>query len=436
MQGNAITQRFSKRIKRANAHVKRGLLQVALHVATATTFTFGLAIIAQPLAHAEDRVRPEIGKPLQSAQDLVRASKFKEALAKIREADAVGGKSPYETYLVERMRGSAASGAGDSATAIRAFEAVLASGRAPASDSLKIVESLATSAYNARDYASAIKWGNRYYKEGGGSAQIRTVMIQSYFQSGDYAASARESLADISAEEKSGRPPSEDKLQLLANSYLRQKNTAGYVATIEKLLNYYPKASLWADVLSRLQQKPGFSDRFSLDVYRLKLATGNLTAAGDYMEMAQLAIQGGFAVEGKKIIDAGFKAGALGTGADAERHKRLNDLAEKKVAEAQKAMADGAEEKEANASADGNALVKLGYQVASNGQAAKGISLIEAGIKKGNLRRPEDAKLYLGIAQFQAGQKAKAVPTLRSVKGTDGVADLASLWALFAQKSS
>jgi Tetratricopeptide repeat len=430
MHGHAITKQFSQRSKSTTrtTYFKRALIQIAVAAS--------LAISVQPLAHAEDRVRPEIGKPLQAAQDLVRASKFKEALAKIREADAIGGKSPYETYLVERMRGSAAGGAGDSATAIRAFEAVLASGRAPASDQLKIIESLATSAYNARDYGAAIKYGNRYYKEGGSGGQIRTVMIQSYFQSGDFAASARESLADISAEEKAGRTPSEDKLLLLANSYLRQKNSAGYVATIEKLLNYYPKPSLWADVLSRLQQKPGFSDRFALDVYRLKLATGNLTTTGDYMEMAQLAIQGGFAIEGKKVIDAGFKAGLMGTGAEADRHKRLNDLAEKKVAETQKLMADGVEEKEANASADGNALVKLGYVMANNGQAAKGIGLIEAGIKKGNLRRPEDAKLYLGLAQIQAGQKAKAIPTLRSVKGTDGVGDLASLWALFVQKSA
>jgi hypothetical protein len=338
--------------------------------------------------------------------------------------------------LVERMRGSAAAGAGDSQTAMRAFEAALGSGKAQGQDQLRMIEAIATSAYNARDFAAAKKWGTRYFEAGGSSGQMRTLMTQSAFQSGDYATVARESLAEITADEKAGRTPSEEKLQLLANSYLRQKNTTGYVSAIEKLLNYYPKKSLWADVISRLQSKPGFSDRFSLDVYRLKLATGNLTATNDYMEMAQLALQSGFAVEGKKVIEEGFKAGALGAGAEAERHKRLRDLADKKVSESQKMMSDGAEEKEANAASDGNALVKLGYTMATSGQSAKGIGMIEAGIKKGGLKRPEDAKLYLGIAQIQAGQKSKAIPTLRSIKGTDGVADLASLWALFAQKSA
>jgi hypothetical protein len=412
-------------------HAKRAVSQVASAIVVTTALAFGVQ-----LAHAQERVRPEIGKPLQAAQDLVKSSRFKEALAKIREADAIGGKSGYETYLVERMRGSAAAGAGDSATAMRAFEAALSSGKAPGSDQLKMIEAIATSAYNARDFAAAKKWGARYFEAGGTSGQMRTLMTQASFQSGDYATVAREALADINADEKAGRAPSEEKLQLLANSYLRQKNTAGYVATIEKLLNYYPKKSLWADVISRLPSKPGFSDRFALDVYRLKLATGNLSTTNDYMEMAQLALQADFAVEGKKVIEEGFKAGALGAGAEAERHKRLRDLAEKKVVERQKIMSDGVEEQEAKAAKDGNALVKLGYAFASSGQVAKGISMIEEGIKKGGLKRPDDAKLYLGIAQIQAGQKSKAIPTLRGIKGTDGVADLASLWALFAQKSA
>jgi hypothetical protein len=394
-----------------------------------------IAVAGIGVAVAQEKVRPEIGKPLQSASDLMRTSKFKEALAKIREADAVGSKTPYEVFMIESMRGSAAAGARDNETAIRSFEAVLASGKAPAATQLKIYESLATTLYGAGKYADAIKYANKFKEAGGGSGgSMRTLLIQSYFQSGDFAASAKESLADIQADEKAGRAPAEEKLQLLANSYLRQKNTAGYVAAIEKLLTYYPKKSLWLDIISRLQQKPGFSDRFALDVQRLRLATGNLSATNDFMEMAQLAIQAGYATEGKKIVDEGFANGALGKGAEAERHKRLKDLAEKRVAES-KANLDK-DLAEARAAKDGNALVRLGYYFATSGEGAKGVAMIEEGIAKGGLKRPEDAKLYLGMAQIQSGSKAKGIATLKSVKGTDGVADLANLWALFAQQRS
>ena len=396
----------------------------------------GLLLCAAPTVYAQEKVRPEVGKPLQQAQEMLKAKRYKEALAKLREADGVGGKTPNESYQIEWTRANAALGAGDSETAAKAFEAVIASGKAPANAQLSIIDTLVKLYANNRDYASALKWGNRYFKEGGTNPQIRTQMIQAHFQSGDYINAAKESLADVVADERAGRVPTEEKLQLLANSFLRQKNNGGYAATVEKMLNYYPKKSLWANVISGVQKKPGFSDRLALDVYRLQLATGNLSTTNDFMEMAQLALQGGFAAEGKKIIDDGYANGSFGKGAEADRHKRLKDLADKRVAEAKKLVASGQDATDANAAKDGNALVVLGEKLVANGEAEKGIALIEAGIKKGGLRRTEDAKLHLGLAYIQAGQKSKGVQTLKSVQGTDGVADLARLWIIFTQKSA
>ena len=66
---------------------------------------------------------------------------------------------------------------------------------------------------------------------------------------------------------------------------------------------------------------------------------------------------------------------------------------------------------------------------------SKGVQLIERGIAKGGLKRPEDAKLLLGQALAEAGQKQKAVQTLHTVRGNDGSADLARLWALLVSRS-
>lgn len=395
-------------------------------------FAAGMAF-QSPGAHAQEAVRPEIGKPLQAAQELIRTSRFKEALAKLREADAVGGKTAQETYLLERMRGSAASGAGDNETAMRSFEAVLNSGKASGGDALKIVEALTGMSARAGNHQATIKYAQRYFKDGGTSSAVRTTLIQAYFQAGDYGNAAREALADVQADQKAGRTPSEEKLQILANSYLRQKNTTGYVDTIEKLLTYYPRKSLWVDVISRLQKKPGFSDRLALDVFRLQLATENLSSTSDYMEMAQLALQAGFPGEAKKVVDAGYASGALGKGAEVERQKRLKDLVEKNVADNAAKLSSGALEKEANASKDGMELVRLGYNLFTSGQQPKGLSMMEAGIKKGGMRRPDDGLLRHGIALIQSNQKAKGVQVLRGVKGQDGAQDLANLWIIFSK---
>ena len=70
----------------------------------------------------------------------------------------------------------------------------------------------------------------------------------------------------------------------------------------------------------------------------------------------------------------------------------------------------------------------------SAGQFDTGLALMEQGIAKGGLRRPDEAKLHLGIAYLSAGQKAKAIQTFRDVGGTDGTADLARLWLIHAQR--
>jgi tetratricopeptide (TPR) repeat protein len=386
-------------------------------------------------AHAageQAALRPEIGKPLQAAQELYKARKYKEALAKVREADSVGGKTPNEIITIERMRAAIAGAAGDSATAIKSFETLIESGKLPEGEELKLVNALGGLYYQQKDYAKAITYWQRYLKEGGDDPKIRTFLIQAYYLAGDYARAQKEIAAEVAAEEKAGQAPSEQQLQLLAGCALKLNDKAGYVQAIEKLVAYHPKKEYWADLIGRVQSKPGFSDRLALDVYRLKLAIGQMKDAGDYMEMAQLALQAGIPAEAVKVVEQGYKTGTLGTGAEAERHKRLRDLANKQAAEDRKTMPQ--EEAEAQKSRDGAALVNLGYSWVTAGLADKGLALMEQGIKKGGMKRPEDARLHLGIAYLQAGKKAEAVQTLKTVQGNDGTADLAHYWILYANR--
>jgi outer membrane protein assembly factor BamD (BamD/ComL family) len=373
-----------------------------------------------------DAVRPEVGKPLQAAAALIKQRKGREALAEVAKAEAVGNRTAYENFLIQQMRGSAAVAAGDSDTAIKAFEAVLASGRVSGREALQMVQAVAVAHYQKKDYANAAKWTQRYFKDGGTDPQMRTVLLQSYYLGNDCP-----SVNRMLGEGANGRKPTEEELQILANCFLRQKDTGGYVSAIEKLVVHYPKKQYWTDLLARVQKKPGFSDRLGIHVYRLRLATGNLAGASDYMEMAQLAVQQGVPAEAKVVMDKGYAEGILGTGDQAERHGRLRDLVNKALAESRASRA--ADEKEALAAKDGDALIRVGLNYVYEGSAQKGFQLIEQGIKKGGLRRPEDAKLRLGEAQLHAGQKQRGVQTLREVKGNDGTADIARLWVLHAR---
>lgn len=402
-----------------------GLLLAAIGINSVSALV-GIATPAD--AASEAALRPEIGKPLRAAQELMKAHKYKEALAKVRQADDIGGKTPNEIDTIERMRASIAATAGDNATAAKSFEYLIDSGKLSPAERLKFTNALGGMYYQMKDYPKAVAWWSRYLKEGGDDPKIRAILAQTYYLAGDYARAEKEILADVQAQEKAGQIPSEQELQLLANAALKQNDKAGYVQAMEKLVAYHPKKEYWADLLNRVQSRPGYSDRLSLDVYRLKMATGQMSGAADYMEMAQLSLQAGFPAEAVKVIDQGYKSGALGTGPGAGRHRRLRDLAGKTAAEDRESMAKN--EAEAAKAKDGAALVNLGYAYVTMGQAGKGLALMEQGIRKGGLQRPEDAMLHQGVALLMAGRKADGVRVLKTVRGNDGTADLARYWIL------
>lgn len=384
-------------------------------------------LAALGLGSAQAQVRAEIGKPLQQAGELLRAGKAREALAEVRKADAVANKTPAEQLTIDRMKAAAAQRAGDTATAIAALEAIHE--KAGGTEKGQVAEQLASAYAQARNNAKATEWLNRAIAAGNNSASVR--QLQQYLQSagGDYAAIAKDAAAAVAAAEQAGRKPEEGDLLRLADAQQRLGNTSAYITALEKLLAFYPKKDYWNAYLGRLQRKPGFADRFAIDVLRLKLASGTLSKTEDYMEYAQLALQAGLPAEGLRVVEQGFKAGALGTGAEAARHQRLRDLATRNLADAKAGI--GAQASAAAAEKTGDDAVKVGYAMVSMGDADAGIKLIEQGIAKGGLKRPEDAKLRLGMALLQQGKsRERAVRTLRSVTGTDGAADIARLWTV------
>jgi hypothetical protein len=370
-------------------------------------------------------VRAEIGKPLQQASELLRAGKAKEALAKAREADAVGGKSAAEQLIIDRMKAAAAQRAADFPTAIAALEAIHP--KVSGAEAGQIAEQLAAAYAQTRNNAKATEWVNKAVAAGNTGGTVR--QLQQYLQgaSGDYAAIARDAAAAVQAAEQAGRRPGEDDLLRLADAQNRQGQTNAYVATLEKLLLNYPKKDYWNAYLGRLARKTGFSARYELDLLRLRLASGTLVKTEEYMEMAQLALQAGFPAEARKIVEQGYANKLLGTGAEAGRHQRLRDLAVKQEADSKANLAG--QVTEAETAKDGDALVKWGYAYVTLGEVDKGIALIQQGIAMPGLKRPDEARLRLGMAQLQSPKaRSAALQTLRGVRGTDGTSDIARLW--------
>lgn len=425
--------------------VSRGLrvVPIALAIVASSYVSTALAqgLVPPPKRPIEETSPPpptafrsSVAVPLQQAEELIRAKKFAEALAKISLTDAIADKTPIETVNIDRVRGVAAGGAGDIPTATRSFEAVLASGPLEPADRSRILEALAQLYYQAKDFPKAASAASRYMSEGGSSPEMRLLLVGAQYFTGDCAGASRELRAMVDAQAKSGAAPARESLQMLSSCYGKLGDDAGSAYTLDQFLAFYPSKEYWADAISRVERKAGFSDQNALDVLRLRHATGTLSGAASYMAMAQRAMSAALPAEAKRISDEGFASGVLGSGADADAQKKLRDAAAKQVIDDQKQLPQSA--KAAAAASGGVALVNVGFAYVSAGQFDTGIPMMEQGIARGGLPRPDEAKLHLGIAYLSAGRKADAVRVFRDVGGTDGTADLARLWLIYAQRPS
>jgi len=376
-------------------------------------------LLQLPAAHA---VSAAVAKPLKEASELVRAGKAKEALAKL---NGVSGSGPEDTYMLARIRGAAYQTMHNDGEAAQQYEAAFATGHVPPAEAGRLATTVAGIFAQQHNNAKAMQWVEKAKAAGYSGADLR--QIQDYVQgsSGDYGQIARDNAAKVQSAISSGRRPEEDDLLRLADAYRHTGNKAGDLQVKEQLVTYYPSNKQYVGIyLADLPGKPGFSSRFSLDLLRLRLASGNVTTAADYMEMGQLLLQAGLPAEAKSVLDKGYAAGVLGTGADASRQQRLRDLVNKTATESAASLAKRTAD--AKAGKTGDDLVALGTECASMGKFDEGIALIQEGIAKDNLKRPEDAKLRLGVAMLQSGKgKAAAVKQLRSVQGTDGAPDVA-----------
>lgn len=415
----------------------RTLLAVVTAAACAT-FVCGPAAAANAApapasAASGNAVRPEFGNPFNAAQAAIKAGDAPTALAKLKEAEAVGNLSPYESYLVARVRGPALYTSGDLAGAEKDLEASLASSFLPESDKLPITKALSTIYYSDKKYDQAADYMQKYLAAGGDDAQIKELLPQSLYLGKKYPEAAKAYEAMVDAQVAAGQKPDAKILRLLASAQNQAADDAGYEKTIEKLAVMYPSPEYWNQIIANVKRGEKFDDRLYVDIYRLRAAALGQVPDAEKLSYAGQASHAGYPAEALAVLDQGMAKNAF-TGADAAEAKKLRDTVSRGAQSDRAQLA--ANEKSAQSAKDGDALVNLGLAVAMDGQAEKGLGLMQQGIAKGGLKRPDEAKLHLGIVQWRAGHSDDALKTFQSVSGPNGLGALGHAWALVVQSGA
>lgn len=372
---------------------------------------------------AQTALRPELARPLAAAQEALKAEQAPQALKLALQARALEPLTPQERVWVERTVAAAALAARDDAAALPALEFLGQEPLLSADERLRFLETLAQVAQRTKDYPRLAAGARRYLAAGGTNPVMRLALLQALSLQGDAAGV----VGTVQGWLEQGAAPAEGELRLLAASQRQLRNEPGYYQALKLLVARFPTQDYWIDLVSRIQRQPGFNARLDLDVYRLLEDVGGLDEGDDIAYMASLALKRGLPAEAARLVEAGWAAKLLGSGAQAAEHAALRTEASRRRAEDDKQLPALQA-----ATSDAAAQAELAELLASRQQWAQANTAYARALGLGGVKREAELRLHHGVSLYKAGQRDAARAMLATVQGDASAMELAALWALRA----
>jgi len=356
-----------------------------------------LALAAAPAWAAP--VRPEVGKPLQEAQSDAAGGHCEAAKAKIQQAQGVGGKTGAESQVIEQMRQyvDVKCGSADSALGAKA----------------KFAKD-----YDEGRYRAAIDDAELLRKYGALDGQSMQVIAQAYYKLGDYAGCTRYIKDNFGS--RGGQPI----LELERRCAFENGDTETETQALEELVSTTGKPEYWGQLLDTAMKTKGLKDHQTLDIYRIKFLTGGIKTPDEVKLLAELAIENGDSAEAVNVLTKSSNIQGVGGN---DRFNRL--LATAKA----QAATDAANLAKAEASANGDTLVKLGEQQWGAGKPQDTVRLAQQGIQKG-VTDKDNAEIRLGMGYLGQGQKDSAARAFGAARTDPRWQVIGHLWALYARR--
>lgn len=392
-------------------------------------------------AAEEQKVSVKVGKPVQEALAAAQKKQWDVAAAKLKEAEGIDEKTPYDQFKINEFWGYVYSNQKKYAEAAAAYEKTLDSSFLAAEDADTRLKQVAVLYLQSNQSAKAMEYIQRWLKAHPGDIDMGAYLAQLQFKQGQYKQAIDSIQTVIASSEKAGQTPKEDWLKILLGAAYKQQDANGsqnatVLKSLEKLVRYYPKPIYWESLLSGMSQQQN-SDVVSFELFRLMLDTGTLKKPDDYVEFAQLASKGfGLPGEAESALEAGFTTGVLGKDQDKDKHQRLLTT-NKQLAAADRATLPDLDKKAKQAST-GQQDLNLGEAYLSYGQYPQAIEALERALKKGGFKDTKDsdrAQIALGIAYLRSKQRDQARAAFKAVNEGSDLGRIASLWALKASSS-
>jgi tetratricopeptide (TPR) repeat protein len=253
------------------------------------------------------------------------------------------------------------------------------------------------------------------------NANAYVLLAQGYYQMKDYDKALLNVEKAISMYNEKGKTPKEQWYNLARFLYFEKNDIPKTVETLEILLNHYPKKQYWVQISHMYGEQKKESEQLS--AMETAYVQGMLDKGTEQVTMAYLYLNGDVPYKAAKVMDKGLKDGSID---DKSKNWEITGSAWRQSQEVEKAIP--AMEKAAAKAETGELYARLGNILLDGDQNKEAISAINKGLNRGGVKRPDTARLVLGMAYFNTKQYEKARTAFQAAARDERSAKYASQW--------
>ena len=256
------------------------------------------------------------------------------------------------------------------------------------------------------------------------NASAYVLLSQGYYQLKDFNKALKNVEIAINMYESDGKVPKEQWYNLARFLYFDKEDFVSALDTLNLLLLYYPNKQYWVQA-SHLHGELKDEPR-QLAMMETAYVQGLLDKSSDLVQLSYLYLNAEVPYPAARVMEQGIDAEIV------EEKSKNYELAGSAWRQAQEtAKSIPMMEKAASLAEEGELYARLGSVYLDGDQNQKAIDSVEKGLKKGGVKRPDQAHMVAGMAHFNMGNYNGARKSFRQaqkVAKDERSEDMAGQW--------
>jgi len=362
---------------------------------------------------------------LTEAQELIEQKKYNEGLTILKEIERLPNLTTYEraqlynyfayTYFtMERYRDS-----------IDAYKKVLREPELPEALEQNTLYTLAQLYFTVEDYKSAVQTIEKWFTKADKPTETAYLLLgQGYYQIGEFRKSVTPIDKGIAMVKERGEKPSESLYLLKRAAFFELKDYKGLVSVMRELIRLYPKKEHWM-TLAGAHSELGDTKK-QMVIMEVLYEAGELTSANQIKNLANLYLLHEAPVKAAQLLDKHIADGTLEKDV---QNLRLLAQAWQQAKEDEKSIEPLTAA--AARSSDGDMYVRLGQAYINLDRYSEAVDALRKAIEKGDLRRPDQAHIMLGLSLFEMEKFRSARDAFRIAERDKRSQKAASQWIAY-----